>query len=558
MKRWSIVLLSIIMAYGLLRFWPSDVSRVYAAMAASLLVLFGWYGAVGNRRLRSAPIIQHVLMGTVALSCGSLLTLFFLHAPAALDEASEQLVEWIATPQQRQTQQVQQQIGKHKTQAGNWLWNEQTIRPLPRRANLKPGNQPEVFLQLEDPAEAPKLIARRAYVSAFALGSYGDASWTLTSSDTTNPPAFPQRPGPLLRYEIFHPSDPSGQTPLVALQGLRDAKIAPLSYRGDGVSILPPSEGIIGYRYRARSQPLALEDLDDNAQAAARTVVPSAWLALPDEQNLVSSIRGLNAESVTSGSLKKQLLQVRTAIQQECQYSLDIANPDNRDPLENFLLYEKSGHCELFATAGAMAARALGVPARIAYGWTGGSYYENSNLFVFRAREAHAWTEVLIADVGWVVMDCTPASSIGQSRAAPPGEKPVTDDEQVAEHDHGMIDETNLSFISMVLGITGFIGIGLSFVCLGWARKQGASSPSPYRTGAPLMGYYQTFLRYCSQQKVPVKPHQTLRQLLRTCSPLPHFALRLQRYHYAIRYGNDKPDADTEKSLQQEIHNELT
>jgi transglutaminase-like putative cysteine protease len=138
----------------------------------------------------------------------------------------------------------------------------------------------------------------------------------------------------------------------------------------------------------------------------------------------------LNAESITPGTLKSQLKQIRDAIRQECAYSLDIENPENLDPLENFLFHEKRGHCEMFATAGALCARALGIPARIAYGWAGGTYYESSNLFVFRAREAHAWTEVLIDGIGWVVMDCTPPASIGNSQPAPPDASPLTDMQQ--------------------------------------------------------------------------------------------------------------------------------
>lgn len=552
MKRWTIAWLGVALAYGVLRYWPQEGSQTAAALTASALVLFGWYGAVGNWRLRSISFTQSLLAGAVALSCGSLLSLFFLHAPAALDQVSESVMEIVASPQQKQTQQLDQQIRQRKAQSGNWLWNEQTIRPLPRRANLKPGNQPEVFVQLEDPAEATKLMKRRAYVSAFALGSYAQASWTLTPSDTTNPQTFPLRPGTLLRYEIFHPSDPSGQTPLLALQGLRDAEIAPLSYRGDGVSILPPSKGVIGYRYRARSQPLSVDELDDNATAASRSSVPPAWLQLPDDGNLVIAIHGLNAENVTSGSLKKKLLQIRSALQQECRYSLDIANPENRDPLENFLLYEKSGHCELFATAGVMAARALGVPARIAYGWAGGSYYESSNLFVFRAREAHAWTEVLIVDVGWVVMDCTPAQSIGQSRAAAPGEVPLADHEAIAEDNHDPFAAKNLSLISYVLVAIVIMGVVLMAVLRWWSRSQ-SSATTMVMSHASSAGYYLAFLRFCRQHQVSVKPHQTLRQLLQKFSPLPSFAARLQRYHYSIRYGKSTPDVTIEKSLQQEM-----
>src|SRR5690606_23158740 len=33
----------------------------------------------------------------------------------------------------------------HLHVGGNWLWSDQTERPLPKRTNFKPGNRPEIF-----------------------------------------------------------------------------------------------------------------------------------------------------------------------------------------------------------------------------------------------------------------------------------------------------------------------------------------------------------------------------------------------------------------------------
>lgn len=553
MKRWWSIVMGAALAYGALRFWPPQGSAVLAALTASACLLLGWWLGAGSGGAAARSILATVRASFISLACGCLLSLFFLHAPAALDEVSEQLITILVPDPQRQIKKVEQQVNKTQPRSGNWLWNEQTIRPLPRRANLKPGTQPEVFLQLENPADAPKLLARRAYVSAFALGTYADASWSLTPADTSSPPAFPARPGHAYRYEIFHPNDPSGQTPICALQGMTEAEIGPLSYRGDGILLLPPSEGPMGYRYRARSRPISVDDLDDTAKAAARTSVPPAWLQLPDDENLLIGIRGLNAETLTPGSLKQQLLQLREGLQHECQYSLDITNAENRDPLTNFLFHEKRGHCELFATAGVMAARAMGVPARIAYGWVGGSYYENSNLFVFRAREAHAWTEVLIADVGWVVLDCTPAASVGNSRAAPPGEEPLAGEENTAEQEAEMTADSQLARFSAVLGLIT-LGCFIAALLLSRLSNRSAWTQAEGIAGAQgPAGYYREFLRLCQKRRIVIKPHETLRQMLLKFSEAPPFAALLLRYHYQTRYGSSTPDPETEAKLQEQI-----
>ena len=552
MKRGWFMILALFAAYMVLRAWPSGMG----ALCASAILLAAWCMTVGRLHVRRWSLISVALIVALFLSAGSVIALFFLHAPEALDEASEQVMLVLSSKAQKQKRSIEQQINQNKPRSGNWLWNEQTIRPLPRRANLKPGNQPEVFLQLENPAQVPSLIQRRAYISAFALGTYHDASWSLTPPDTAHAPTFPLRAGDLFAYEIFHPADPSGQTPIVALQGMRDAAITPLSYRGDGILILPPSATAIGYRYRARSQPLSIDDLDDRAMATPRTMVPSPWLQLPDDENLLIGIRGLNAEMITAGSLKQRLMQLREGLRQECEYSLDIANPENRDPLENFLFHEKRGHCELFATAGALAARAIGVPSRVAYGWAGGSYYEDSNLFVFRAREAHAWTEVLIDGVGWVVLDCTPPASIGSSRAAPPDEKPITDQDEAEMTQEEDAMQTDAAKISLTLAIITAVGaIAGSVLWLLVKRRMEGVSDSVVLQGHEG-GYYRNFLMLCCKRGVAVARHLTLRQMLQKFSPALPFSNALERYHYQVRYGTTKADPAREAALQEQIRDE--
>jgi len=60
------------------------------------------------------------------------------------------------------------------------------------------------------------------------------------------------------------------------------------------------------------------------------------------------------------------------------QYSLDLASgQQNATPLADFLLRTRTGHCEYFATAGALLLRRAGVPARYTVGF---SSYEYSDL----------------------------------------------------------------------------------------------------------------------------------------------------------------------------------
>ena len=82
----------------------------------------------------------------------------------------------------------------------------------------------------------------------------------------------------------------------------------------------------------------------------------------------------------------------------------------NETALTRFLLHDRSGHCEYFATAGVLLLRRAGIPARYAVGWavheaTGGGRY------LVRQRDAHAWCLVWNKKTStWHDCDFTPAS----------------------------------------------------------------------------------------------------------------------------------------------------
>ncbi|MFZ0091420.1 MAG: transglutaminase domain-containing protein, partial [Solirubrobacteraceae bacterium] len=87
-------------------------------------------------------------------------------------------------------------------------------------------------------------------------------------------------------------------------------------------------------------------------------------------------------------------------------------NPPNRAfPLESFLLTDKLGYCQQFSGAMAMLLRMGGVPARVASGFTTGTYDRPSHRWVVSDTDAHAWVEAWFPRYGWVRFDPTPASA---------------------------------------------------------------------------------------------------------------------------------------------------
>ncbi len=76
-------------------------------------------------------------------------------------------------------------------------------------------------------------------------------------------------------------------------------------------------------------------------------------------------------------------------------------------PLADFVGRSKSGYCQQFAGSMALMLRFLGIPARVAAGFTSGVY--KNDTWVVTDHNAHAWVEVWFPGYGWLTFDPTPA-----------------------------------------------------------------------------------------------------------------------------------------------------
>jgi transglutaminase-like putative cysteine protease len=66
------------------------------------------------------------------------------------------------------------------------------------------------------------------------------------------------------------------------------------------------------------------------------------------------------------------------------------------------------GYCQHFAGAMTLMLRLLGVPSRIAAGFTSGSYDADEGTWTVNDRNAHTWVEVYFPGYGWLPFDPTP------------------------------------------------------------------------------------------------------------------------------------------------------
>ncbi len=80
-------------------------------------------------------------------------------------------------------------------------------------------------------------------------------------------------------------------------------------------------------------------------------------------------------------------------------------------------LTTKTGSCVQFAWTMTVLARLLGIPARLATGFTAGTQAKQPDHYVVKSSDSHAWTEVYFQGYGWIRFEPTPA---GQGTAVAP------------------------------------------------------------------------------------------------------------------------------------------
>jgi hypothetical protein len=80
-------------------------------------------------------------------------------------------------------------------------------------------------------------------------------------------------------------------------------------------------------------------------------------------------------------------------------------------PVDEFLFGTRRGFCEHYASAFTVLMRAAGIPARVVTGYLGGEINPVGEYILVRQADAHAWTEVWLANTGWVRVDPTAAVS---------------------------------------------------------------------------------------------------------------------------------------------------
>ena len=268
-------------------------------------------------------------------------------------------------------------------------------------------------------------LVKPSDVELFTVGTTARTYWRLTSLDTfdgaiwsanqsyrtagvdlpSSAAAAPPGVAPGLK-QSFSISNLASVWAPAAYRPSRLAGIPGASYNPESGSIITPSATPDGLTYQVTSDVPNL-DAAELAQDGANPsgIDVSHYLALPS--GIPDSIRQTAVQIVRDQTTDYgKALALQNWFRNNFRYNLNVP-PGHDDNAMLRFLSARQGYCEQFAGTYAVMARAVGLPTRVAVGFTPGQL-EGDGLYHVRALNAHAWPEVLLGREGWVSFEPTP------------------------------------------------------------------------------------------------------------------------------------------------------
>jgi transglutaminase-like putative cysteine protease len=270
-------------------------------------------------------------------------------------------------------------------------------------------------------------LVDRAQTEVFTVRSPTRAYWRLTSLDTFDGTIWSSNESyksvkSTLSGDAL-PFDDTEQTVQVFTIGSLDSIWLPAAYepvRVDGIkkvsyspvsgSLISSKETANGLTYTVTSilPHLTADMLKSSAPPDPAEV--GKFRELPD---VPVAVRNL-AANITRGKLTDydKAKAIQDYLRKNYTYSTDVQLGHNGSAITEFLFgTDKKGYCEQFAGSYAVLARAVGLPTRIAVGFTAGTATDDGLLHV-KDEHAHAWPEVYFSSAGWVAFEPTPGRGV--------------------------------------------------------------------------------------------------------------------------------------------------
>jgi transglutaminase-like putative cysteine protease len=255
-------------------------------------------------------------------------------------------------------------------------------------------------------------LRRASYLRALTLRDYvPEAGWQASRPAPGAPLPGPVAPGPAVpgdladvRIENVSFRDywlPFYGVPL-EVTGLPEAQWLYDASSGTGYTARPRQED--GWQQRALLPAPSAADL--RAATGTSGAGPEYLNTTGVDRRVGELAQQVVAGRATSFDRALALQDFFTGPGSPFRYSLQTAPGGGDDALVEFLTVGQVGYCEQYASAMAVMLRTVGVPARVAVGFTAGT--DVGRYRSISTSDAHAWVEAWFPGIGWTTFDPTP------------------------------------------------------------------------------------------------------------------------------------------------------
>ena len=205
-----------------------------------------------------------------------------------------------------------------------------------------------------------------------------------------------------------------------SLDGLGDA----WTFDDENLTVSAPNESVRGEKYEVsveHARPTVEQLRASDALEASDDL--SDYLAVPDNLPAIVSETALEIAGAAPTRYDKAIALQKYFTSGDFSYSEIAPVEQGYDgtgaEVVGQFLGAKSGYCVHFSSAMAVMARSLGIPARIAVGFTPGELIQGSDgsddYFSVTTANLHAWPELWFEGVGWVRFEPTPTRGFAES-----------------------------------------------------------------------------------------------------------------------------------------------
>jgi transglutaminase-like putative cysteine protease len=271
------------------------------------------------------------------------------------------------------------------------------------------------------------------YLQIYVLDQLTTSGWRLFSQPESVAHVDPTMPAPPGLKTRAYTSEVNTTIKIANDVGADDLGALPLPYpaisvraKGDleadrsTLMLFDSDTALAGLQYKVTSLADSPPEQVLNDAPAPTATIHDNYLQVPASYD---SLRAL-AESVVAKAGAKTPFEKAVALQNwlalgPFKYTLKAPTVLDASGLTNFLEKTKSGYCQQFSFAMAVLARLLGIPSRVAYGFTSGTLVQGDE-YVVTTHDAHAWPELYFEGQGWLRFEPTPSGAAGQGTAYAP------------------------------------------------------------------------------------------------------------------------------------------